>query len=174
MDVSQRSFEDSSKVTYHQRVWAETVTKSLCRLPGQDREFKACIKIKTTSKPGRPVTKIYLEGPRSLIPLHDGDDTAKPIRCFNSKKAQAAIYIEATDERSFDKQFTELQYDLEKIPQGFYGYDRAEGESDCPCLTLYFNVVCLECRPCSNEELAHVFCSSDLGKSNLTPTTFMY
>lgn len=111
-------------------------------MPGQDREFKACIKIKTTSKPGRPVTKIYLEGPRSLIPLHDGDDTAKPIRCFNSKKAQAAIYIEATDERSFDKQFTELQYDLEKIPQGFYGYDRAEGECNSVCfLTLYFNMV---------------------------------
>ncbi|XP_050300753.1 meteorin-like protein [Anthonomus grandis grandis] len=117
----------------------------LLRLPSQDRNFRACIKMRTTAKPGRPVTTIYLEGPRSLLPLYGGEGDAKPMRCFNSRHGQAAIYIEATDERSFEKQFTEIEYDLQQLPKNSYGYDSSE-----------------ECRPCSREEMAHIFCTSDL------------
>ncbi|XP_066138128.1 meteorin-like protein [Euwallacea fornicatus] len=117
----------------------------LLRLPAQDRNFRACVKIRTTSKPGWPVTRVYLEGPRSLIPLHRGEGELQPMRCFNSKNYQAAIYIEATDERSFEKQFSEVEYDLQPLQRGVYSYDPLE-----------------ECRPCSDEEMANVFCSSDL------------
>ncbi|ENN73611.1 hypothetical protein YQE_09858, partial [Dendroctonus ponderosae] len=117
----------------------------LLRLPNQDRNFRACVKIQTSAKPGRPVTRVYLEGPRSLIHLYGGDRESKPIRCFNSKNGQAALYIEATDERSFEKQLTEIEYDLQQLPKNFHGYDSSE-----------------ECRPCSQEEMAHIFCTSDL------------
>lgn len=117
----------------------------LLRLPNQERNFRACLKLRTTDKPGRPVARVYLEGPRSLIPLYVDDSKNKPIRCFNSKNGQAAIYIEATDERSFDRQLTEIEYDLQQLPKNHYGYDLSE-----------------ECRPCSKEELAHIFCTSDL------------
>ena len=49
-------------------------------------------------------------------------------RCFNSKNGQAAIYIEATDEKSFDRQVTEIDYDLQQLPKHYYGYDSSEGK----------------------------------------------
>ncbi|CAG9771132.1 unnamed protein product [Ceutorhynchus assimilis] len=125
----------------------------LLRLPSQDKKFRACIKVKSNAKPN---SRIFLEGPRSLIPLYDGDSGAKPIRCFNSKRGQTALYIEAIDERSFEKQVTEIEYDLQQLPKNFYGYDPSE-----------------ECRPCSKEELAHIYCTSDLvtrGTINLVET----
>ncbi|KAF7270620.1 hypothetical protein GWI33_016416 [Rhynchophorus ferrugineus] len=126
-------------------VYPRGALRALLRLPNQDRNFRACIKIRSTSKPSRPIARVYLEGPRSLIPLYNGEANSKRIKCFNSKKGQAALYIEATDERSFDRQMMEIEYDLHQLPRNTYGYDPAE-----------------ECRPCSMEELAHTFCTSDL------------
>ncbi|XP_030750878.1 meteorin-like protein [Sitophilus oryzae] len=126
-------------------VYPRGALRVLLRLPNQERNFRGCIKIRSTEKPGRPVARVYLEGPRSLVPLYTENNGVKPIRCFNSKKGQAAIYIEATDERSFDRQAIEIEYDLQQLPKNTYGYDPNE-----------------ECRPCSKEELAHIFCTSDL------------
>ncbi|KAL1517340.1 hypothetical protein ABEB36_001115 [Hypothenemus hampei] len=117
----------------------------LLRLPNQNKNFRTCLKIRSTSKPGRPIARVYLEGPRSLISLFQGHENINLIKCFNSKNGQAAIYMEATDERSFDRQHTEIEYDLQPIPWSVYGYDPNE-----------------ECRPCSMEEMAHIFCTSDL------------
>ncbi|XP_060535437.1 meteorin-like protein [Cylas formicarius] len=115
----------------------------LLRLPGRDRDFRACVKLRGV----KPTARVFLEGPRSLVPLY-ADSEAAPtaaIRCFNSKNGQAAVYIEATEEQTYRRSVTDLEYDLQQLPKTTLAYDYAE-----------------ECRPCSMAELAHVFCTSDL------------
>ncbi|XP_969763.1 meteorin-like protein [Tribolium castaneum] len=115
----------------------------LLRLPGQDREFRACIKVHPDEKK-EPAARLFLEGPRSLLPLY-ADPANKAIRCFISKNGQAAIYVEASDVDAITKRVAEIEYDLQALPKGVKGFDPTE-----------------ECRPCTNEELAHAFCTSDL------------
>jgi hypothetical protein len=117
----------------------------LLRLPGQDREFRACIKLHPDEK-REPAARLFLEGPRSLLPLYaTADGGNKAIRCFNSKNGQAAIYVEAADVDAVTKRVAEFEYDLQALPKGVRGFDPTE-----------------ECRPCTSEELAHAFCTSDL------------
>lgn len=150
----------------------------LLRLPThQDREFRACIRLhpdehhrKQRIKQhhrllGRrrrrhhvyrqegdgaqePVpARLFLEGPRSLLPLYaNGDGAAtRRSRCFNSKNGQAAIYVEAVPDDNFSKRVADFEYDLQALPRGAKGFDPTE-----------------ECRPCTSNELAHAFCTSDL------------
>lgn len=117
----------------------------LLRLPGEDREFRACIKIHPDGEKV-PAARLFLEGPRSLIPLYSHEDGGgQRVRCFNSKNGKAAIYVEALDESSFKKRVSDFEYDLQPLPRGTKGFDPSE-----------------ECRPCTKEELAHAFCTSDL------------
>lgn len=118
----------------------------LLRLPGGDRDFRACIKVRAAGDHRKPPARLYLEGPRSLLHLYaNNDGSAKSIRCFNSKNYQAAIYVEAEEDDGVEKSVFEVEYDLQSLPRGSHAYDPSE-----------------ECRPCTNEELAHAFCTSDL------------
>ncbi|RZC32452.1 meteorin-like protein [Asbolus verrucosus] len=138
----------------------------LLRLPGQEREFRACIKLHPDEKK-EPAARLFLEGPRSLLPLYSHSDANKAIRfviakklspfltkvrcrCFNSKNGQAAIYVEATDVDTVTKRVAEVEYDLQALPKGVRGFDPTE-----------------ECRPCTSEELAHAFCTSDLDTNQI-------
>jgi hypothetical protein len=120
----------------------------LLRLPGQDREFRACIKLHPDEK-REPAARLFLEGPRSLLPLYataDGGNkairlvplsdsrifpqiTSLNYRCFNSKNGQAAIYVEAADVDAVTKRVAEFEYDLQALPKGVRGFDPTEGES---------------------------------------------
>nr|XP_022912436.1 meteorin-like protein [Onthophagus taurus] len=119
----------------------------LLRIPAQDREFRACIKLHHDG--GKDVAaRVFLEGPRSLHPLYANQHVGtKAVRCFNSKNGAVALYVEASDPDSVDKRVADIEYDLQPLPKGATGYDPSE-----------------ECRPCTGEELAHAFCTSDLGK----------
>ncbi|KAF2880864.1 hypothetical protein ILUMI_25309 [Ignelater luminosus] len=117
----------------------------LLRLPGHDREFRACIKVHPDGEK-HLAARLFLEGPRSLLPLYAHDDNGhKAVRCFQSRNGQAALYIEATGSDTMRKRVAEIEYDLQPLPRGTRVYDPTE-----------------ECRPCSAEELAHAFCTSDL------------
>ncbi|XP_065161143.1 meteorin-like protein [Atheta coriaria] len=117
----------------------------LLRLPGQDREFRACIKIHPDVDKHVPA-RLFLEGPRSLLPLYSNDDGGNKLtRCFNSKNNQVAIYVETVDGDAVEKRVAEFEYDLQPLPRGSKAFDPTE-----------------ECRPCTSDELAHAFCTSDL------------
>lgn len=45
----------------------------LLRLPSQDREFRACIKVHPDEKK-EAAARLFLEGPRSLLPLYSHTD----------------------------------------------------------------------------------------------------
>lgn len=49
-------------------------------------------------------------------------------RCFNSKNGKVAIYVEATDDSSFKKRISEIEYDLQPLPRGSKGFDPSEGK----------------------------------------------
>ncbi|KAL3285042.1 hypothetical protein HHI36_019169 [Cryptolaemus montrouzieri] len=116
----------------------------LLRLPGQDRDFRACVKVREDKK--KPAARLFLEGPRSLLKLYSHNDgSAKTVRCFNSKNGQAAIYVEAMENDGVTKMVADIEYDLQPLPKGVHVFNPSE-----------------ECRPCTNEELAHAFCTSDL------------
>ncbi|XP_017782590.1 PREDICTED: meteorin-like protein [Nicrophorus vespilloides] len=117
----------------------------LLRVPGQDRDFRACIKMHPDIGNKVPA-RLFLEGPRSLLPLYSSEDGGNKImRCFNSKNGQVAIYVEATDGESVNKRVADFEYDLQPLPRGSHRFDPSE-----------------ECRPCTKEEMAHAFCTSDL------------
>lgn len=70
-------------------------------------------------------------------------------RCFQSRNGQAAIYVEAVDYTGvFKKEVAGFSYDLHPIPKG----------------SSIFDLINEECRPCTKQEMAHAFCTSDLGK----------
>lgn len=52
----------------------------LLRLPGQDREFRACIKVHPDGGKDYPA-RLFLEGPRSLLQLYSHEDGGpRPVR----------------------------------------------------------------------------------------------
>lgn len=113
----------------------------LLRFPAKDREFRACIRIHSSSNPENKYAKkslfparLFLEGPRSLLPLYAENDGGNSIRCFQSKNGQAAIYVEANDADDIKRRVADIEYDLELMPRG-KGYDPAEGRylSDFKC-----------------------------------------
>ncbi|XP_067014099.2 meteorin-like protein [Anabrus simplex] len=118
----------------------------LLRAGGSGAEFRGCLRLHDNFKGAR----VFLEGPRSLVPLfaHDDGAPAQLVRCFHSRGGQAALYVEAVRTRGggdFTKEVASFTYDLETLPRGGKAYDPAE-----------------ECRPCTKEEMAHAFCTSDL------------
>jgi len=120
----------------------------LLRLPGDNRDFRACIKLRPDKDNKDMVpARLFLEGPRGLLPLYSNGDEGgmKSSRCFDSKNGHVAIYVEALDSRNVDKRVAEFDYDLQVFERGQKYFDPEE-----------------ECRPCSEEELAHAFCTSDL------------
>lgn len=110
--------------------------------PHKDRDFHACIKGDAKFEGAR----IYLEGHRSLLPLFALDD-GRPrelFRCFTSYKGQAALYVEAEPGADdLKKQVAAFDYDLQSLSKGAI-YDPLE-----------------ECRPCSEDELLHLYCAAD-------------
>jgi hypothetical protein len=74
--------------------------------------------------------RIFLEGPRSLVPLFSVEDGApvQRVRCFQSRGGQAALYVEAaTYKTDFTKEVATLTYDLMALPRGGAAYDPTEG-----------------------------------------------
>ena len=133
----------AGKVTW---LYPRGALRVLLRLPGQDREFRACIKVHSDGKKD-PAARLFLEGPRSLLPLYSHSDggnkairlvppstriflqiTSLNYRCFNSKNGQAAIYVEAADVDAVTKRVAEVDYDLQALPKGVRGFDPTEGE----------------------------------------------
>jgi len=117
----------------------------LLRLPSPDKDFRGCIRVSHKFAGAR----IFLEGPRSLTPvfsLGDGGHS-QLVRCFSSRGGVAALYVEAETSTIFEKQIAEFSYDLQPIPQGSSMKD----------------LIREECSPCSKEQLAHAFCTNDLG-----------
>lgn len=95
--------------------------------------------------------RLFLEGQRSLSPLFSLNDGGHKqlIRCFQSKKGQAAIYVEAVNySGDFKKEIAGFSYDLSAVPRG----------------SSVFDLINKECRPCSKREMAHAFCTNDLGR----------
>lgn len=119
----------------------------LLRLPNGDREFRGCIKV----TPQFSGARLFVEGQKSLTPLFSLDDGSHKqlVRCFQSKKRQAAIYVEAENSGDFKKEVAGFSYDLRPLPRGSSVYDLINDG----------------CRPCTRQEMSHSFCSSDLGKS---------
>ena len=119
----------------------------LLRLPNSEREFRGCIKV----TPDFSGARLFVEGKRSLSPLFSLDDGAhkQMIRCFQSKKGQAAIYVEAVNESGeFKKEIAGFSYDLHPVAKGSSVYDLINDG----------------CRPCTHQEMAHAFCTNDLGE----------
>ncbi|KAK6624099.1 hypothetical protein RUM44_010957 [Polyplax serrata] len=117
----------------------------LLRLPNGDRDFRGCIKV----TPEFAGARLFVEGRRSLSPLFSLDDGAHKqlIRCFQSKKGQAAIYVEASnDSGDFKKEVAGFSYDLHPVPRG----------------SSVSDLINEGCRPCSKREMAHAFCTNDL------------
>ncbi|KDR10831.1 hypothetical protein L798_14813, partial [Zootermopsis nevadensis] len=125
-------------------VYPRGALRVLLRLGASGRDFRGCVKVGSNFGGAR----IFLEGSRSLVPLFSAEDGApvQLVRCFLSRGGQAALYVEAaTSKTDFTKEVATLTYDLTALPRGGAAYDPTE-----------------ECRPCTKEEMAHAFCTSDL------------
>jgi diacylglycerol kinase (ATP) len=98
----------------------------LVRLGASGRDFRGCVKVGANFGGAR----IFLEGPRSLVPLFSVEDGApvQLVRCFHSRGGQAALYVEAAISKTdFTKEVASLTYDLEALPRGAAAYDPSEG-----------------------------------------------
>ncbi|KAJ9574857.1 hypothetical protein L9F63_007982, partial [Diploptera punctata] len=99
----------------------------LLRLGASGREFRGCIKVSANFSGAH----IFLEGPRSLLPLfpaHRDDETPREVaRCFQSRDGQAALYVEAISSRGdLHKQVAAFTYHLQPLPRGISYYDSQE------------------------------------------------
>lgn len=115
-------------------------------------------KLNKTKKEEFPA-RLFLEGNRGLLPLYASDDGhGKEVRCFRSKGGQAAVFVEAVPTAggtADPKRSARLQYDLQTLP--VHSYDPAAEE----------------CRPCTDQEMANAFCTSDLGKLHYNANKFI-
>ncbi|XP_022188480.2 meteorin-like protein [Nilaparvata lugens] len=116
----------------------------LLRLGSSGRQFRGCIK----ASPDFAGARLFLEGPRGLVPLLDPHPSPR-VQCFYSRHGQVALYMEALHKSpaTFPRQVAQFDYDLEAQPRS-------------PSPSYYDHTQ--ECRPCTNEEMTHAFCSSDL------------
>lgn len=111
-----------------------------------DSEFRGCIRISrnVTSK-----VKIYVEG-ASLKNIYDSSHDESPdlLRCFQSNHQRVALYLESLDHyENFsykNPQVFEFNYHLEPVASS----NVLENDMDI-------------CRPCSDDELTNLYCSSD-------------
>lgn len=111
-----------------------------------DSEFRGCIRI------SRNVTsrvKIFVEG-ISLQTIYDSsqNDNLDVVRCFKSNHQKVALYLESIDHHENfsykNPQVFEFNYHLEPVASPVVLHDDME-----------------VCRPCSDEELTSLYCSSD-------------
>jgi hypothetical protein len=107
-------------------VYPRGALRVLVRLGTSGRDFRGCVKVGSNFGGAR----IFLEAPRSLVPLFSVEDGApvQLVRCFHSRGGQAALYVEAaTSKTDFTKEVASLTYDLEPLPRGAAAYDPSEG-----------------------------------------------
>jgi diacylglycerol kinase (ATP) len=107
-------------------VYPRGALRVLLRLGASGRDFRGCVKVGSNFGGAR----IFLEGPRSLVPLFYVEDGAplQLVRCFQSRGGQAALYVEAaTSKTDFTKEVASLTYDLTALPRGGAAYDPTEG-----------------------------------------------
>jgi diacylglycerol kinase (ATP) len=99
----------------------------LLRLGASGRDFHGCVKVSE----GFSGAHIFLEGPRSLLPLFPAlqdDASLQLLRCFQSHDGQAALYVEAISSRvAITKQVAAFSYNLQPLPRGRSYYDPQEG-----------------------------------------------
>lgn len=115
---------------------------------GGARDFRACVKIDANSTGAA----VHLEGHRKLIPLHKGQSAPRGAedgevrRCFTSYKGQVALFLEATPETNhlLSRDTFRLWYHLTPV------MSQRDLEDELA-----------ECRPCTDRELLHHYCSSD-------------
>ncbi|XP_046408985.1 meteorin-like protein [Ischnura elegans] len=117
----------------------------LLRLAGGEGDFRGCVRVGRTWRGAR----LFLEGVRALHPLfpEEGQARGSGVRCFQSRRGQAALYVEATPggQSPRGRTVASFEYHLQPLPSGAKTFDPSE-----------------ECRPCTMEEMTHAFCSSDL------------
>lgn len=136
---------DQGRVTWRYPRGALRVLLRLGGTSGTPRDFRACVKI-----PGNSTgAAVHLEGHRRLIPIYKGpsaDGQDQVLRCFTSYKGQAALFLEATPEGNhlLRRDTLHLWYHLTPVTSA------RDLEDDMA-----------ECRPCSDRELLHHYCSSD-------------
>lgn len=137
--------------------WPRGALRVLLRVGAAGRDFRACVRTRGSG------ARLFLEGPRSLAPLYPGGGRARrhldgdvegqlvapvPVRCFYSRRGQAALYVEASElgAPGVGEPHEEfgLEYDLELLPRGAK-FDDSQ-----------------DCRPCTPDEMARAYCSSDL------------
>lgn len=126
--------------------WAypRSALRIVLRLPstqGSESEFKGCVRIRKSSRGGR----LFVEGHRRLHPLWAPGESSDLVRCFTSRYGQVALYLEADPiPDQLAKDVITLEYDLEARTADKL-YDDLE-----------------DCRPCTDEEILHHYCSSDI------------
>ncbi|XP_053608138.1 meteorin-like protein [Plodia interpunctella] len=129
-------------------------------MPADAQDFKVCvrvirrpdppdlfhsIKLNDTVSPERFPARLFLEGPRSLVPLYAPDDgDPRELRCFRSRKGHAALYVEAEPDDGPRRRVATFRYEAR------------------PLISQHYDPATADCRPCSDEELELAFCTSDL------------
>ena len=88
------------------------------------REFRGCIRLK--NRVSEKVARVFVEMPGALSLLH-----TSAVRCFESRDALAALFIEATNLGPADAVFA-LEYDLEPLPFG-KRYKPSDGKMRSHC-----------------------------------------
>lgn len=142
---------DQGRVTWR---YPRGALRVLLRLGGTGsggaRDFRVCVKVATNSTGAA----VHLEGHRRLIPIFKGqpvssrrpeeDDEVR--RCFTSYQGQVALFLEATPEANhlLSRDTFRLWYHLTPV------MSQRDLDDDMA-----------ECRPCTDRELLHHYCSSD-------------
>lgn len=116
---------------------------------GSPRDFRACVKIDANSTGAA----VHLEGHRRLIPIFKqgqsrgvNEEDGEVRRCFTSYGGQVALFLEATPEANhlLSRDTFRLWYHLTPV------MSQRDLDDDLA-----------ECRPCTDRELLHHYCSSD-------------
>lgn len=112
--------------------------------PNPLHDFKGCIRI---SKKSNANVKVSSEEPgpklNPLYHLNDGNHYDL-LRCFNSSDKKAALFVEVIPTSSLIQgSLFEIDYHLSPVEESNEVISRPE------------------CRPCTNQELVHHYCSSD-------------
>lgn len=129
-------------------------------LPADEREFRVCVRVirrpdppdlfhtlqlNDTGAAERFPARVFIEGPRRLVPLYAPDDgDVRELRCFRSRRGQAALYVEAEPEEGPQRRLATFKYEAK------------------PLVRRHYDPATADCRPCSESELELAFCTSDL------------
>lgn len=142
---------DQGRVTWR---YPRGALRVLLRLGGTGsggaKDFRACVKVAANSTGAA----VHLEGYRRLIPIFKGQPASSRLpeeddevrRCFTSYQGQVALFLEATPEANhlLSRDTFRLWYHLTPV------MSQRDLDDDMA-----------ECRPCTDRELLHHYCSSD-------------